>query len=546
MSEQHVDFDSLLSAAGELGPYQLYMSFAMFPFYTFVVFVYFTQIFLTEVSPNHWCRIPELENLTEIERRDYAAPPDESRFGYSRCSTYDVNWADIVSTGNKPDRKTPTIPCQHGWEFNKSEIPYPTITSEMGWVCDKDSYPATAQAIYFVGSIIGSLIIGYLADRYGRLSAAIISTLMGGIFGILTIFSNNIYDFSVYRFLTGTAYDSCRIMAYLICLEFIVPKHRSSVSNVTFGVFYCLAVIVLPWIALACGDWKITALVTSIPLLTVILAPLYLPESPKWLLSKGRVDEAIKKAERVAEVNKKVIPPELIEKFKVNALNCEEAKDMSIIEVFKRPYLRNIFLIICLQYTLVAMTFDALFRTINLLDFNFFISFTLISSTELPSSLVVGFIMDVFGRRVLIFVLLVLTSIFGIMTTCFSGWQSVACAVAMRFVLNMAYNISIQWVPEVMPAAVRASGVNIAHICSSFAMIFSPYIVYSEVYYRSLPILILSVCSLVAAATALFLPETANKVMPQTFDDAEKQAKDHKLWVFACSWSKPVNKDLKT
>ncbi|CAK1545997.1 unnamed protein product [Leptosia nina] len=543
MTSDYVDFDVLLSAAGEMGTYQFYIAFALFPFYTFVVFVYFNQIFLTEVSPNHWCWVPELENLTQIERRNLVAPPDSSRFGYSRCETYDIDWNAGREQWNSSLRR---IPCQHGWEFNRSEIPYATITSDLGWVCDKDSYPATAQAIYFVGSIIGSLIIGFWADRYGRLSAAMISTLMGGIFGALTVFSTNIYNFSIYRMFTGAAYDSCRIMAYLISLEFIVPKYRSAVSNVTFGVFYCLALVAMPWITLACDHWKTTALVTSLPLLLVVFAPLFLPESPKWLLSKGRVDDAVKKALRVADVNKKVIPQDLIEKFKSTASHCEEAKGVSILEVLKRPYLRSVFLIICLQYTLVAVTFDAMFRTINLLDYDFFISFTIISATELPSSLVIGFIMDVFGRRVLLFILLVLTTIFGVMTTCFSGWQSVACAVSMRFVVNMAYNISIQWVPEILPAAVRASGVNIAHICSSIGMIVSPYIVYSEIYYPSLPLLILSALSLIAASTALFLPETANKVMPQTFDDAEQQAKEHKIWEFSCNLQRTVSKDLKT
>ncbi|XP_045494326.1 carcinine transporter-like [Colias croceus] len=532
--KDRVEFDALLTASGEFGRYQILMALAMFPFYTFVVFVYFTQLFLTEVSPNHWCWVPELENLTAMERRSLVAPPDDmTRFGYSKCRTYDVDWTNVLHTAQTPNNTWPTIPCQNGWEFNKSEIPYPTITSEMGWVCDKDSYPATAQSAFFVGSIVGSFFIGFIADRYGRLKATIISNMMGCIFGTLSVLSTNLYDFMAYRFFTGIAYDSCRNMAYLIVLEFIVPKHRSVISNVSFAIFYSLALVVLPWIVLASGHWKIAALVTSVPIGFSLFTPVFLPESPKWLLSKGRVDEAVSKAERVAKINKKTIPKDLIERFKASAAQCEEDKDINILEVLKRPFLRRAFLIIILQYTCVSVTFDALFRSIKQLDFDFFISFTLISFTEFPSTFIVGFIMDIFGRKSLMFVLLTICAIFSVMTTFFSGWPSLVCAFIMRFMLNMAFNISMQWIPEILPAAVRASGTSIVHICSFIVLIISPYIVYLEVYISWLPLVILACICIVGALTALFLPETANREMPQTFDDAEEMVRHLKIWDFS-------------
>ena len=63
-SGREMDFDELLPYVGEFGVYQKILFVLMVPFAFFVAWVYFSQIFITLVPEEHWCRIPELENLT--------------------------------------------------------------------------------------------------------------------------------------------------------------------------------------------------------------------------------------------------------------------------------------------------------------------------------------------------------------------------------------------------------------------------------------------------------------------------------------------------
>ncbi|CAK1588465.1 unnamed protein product [Parnassius mnemosyne] len=202
ITNNEVDYDQLLSSAGKFGRYQWFLFFSTCPFYIFSTFSYFSQMFMTEPSPNHWCWIPELANLTELGRRNLAIPRDESaRFGYSQCKAYIANWSAVLISGITPNESWPTEKCQHGWEFNKTEIPYPTVSSEWGWVCDKDSYQATAQSIFFLGSIVGGFLIGWVADRFGRIPAAVSANMIGCVAGVVTIFARNFIEFSVCRFL---------------------------------------------------------------------------------------------------------------------------------------------------------------------------------------------------------------------------------------------------------------------------------------------------------------------------------------------------------
>lgn len=63
-----VDFDDLLPHIGEFGRYQKILFLLMIPFAFFVAFVYFSQIFITIVPEEHWCWVPELEQLSVEER----------------------------------------------------------------------------------------------------------------------------------------------------------------------------------------------------------------------------------------------------------------------------------------------------------------------------------------------------------------------------------------------------------------------------------------------------------------------------------------------
>lgn len=518
-----IQYDELLSSAGVFGLYQCLLLLAMGPFYMFGIYTYYSQMFITEVSPNHWCWIPELAHLTDIERRNLAIPNDDSMFGYSRCTAYVANWTEIIQTGQVPDDTWEMEPCQHGWEFNSTEIPYPTISSELGWVCDRGNNQARAQSLFSVGAIVGCLIFGWVADRYGRIPAAVFSNLLGFIGGFSSSFTNNFIQFTICRFIMGMAYDTNLVMVYVLVLEYISPKYRSLMSNVAFAVFYCLFLTTLPFIVLALGHWKWIAIFTSAPLALAIFTPLLIPESPRWLLSKGRVDEAIEKVLMIGRINKKTVPPKLIEQFKWSMSTAEKEENHSIISVFRRPILRKVLFLICLMYMCSNIVFDGLLRNIGNLDFDFFVTFALLSATELPSMLLLAAVLDFLGRRWLVAIVLTMSTIFTFLTIFAStGLQSVIFVVIARFGVNMSYGAIMQWAAELFPTAVRGSSVAFVHICGFVAFAISPYIVLLNNYAFWLPLMVIGIVGLLGSILPLFLPETAKKEMPHSFEDADQ------------------------
>ncbi|XP_059056834.1 carcinine transporter-like [Achroia grisella] len=536
---KEVTYDELLSSAGEFGRYQILLFFSTFPFYVFGAMSYYSQLFMTEVSPNHWCWIPELLNLSSEDRRALAIPLDNrTHFGYSQCTAYVANWTEILITGQTPNETWDTVKCQHGWEFNKSEIPYPTISSELGWVCDKNSYQATAQAIFFLGSITGGFIIGWISDKYGRIPAVVISNLVGCIGGAVSVFARDFIEFSIYRFFMGMSYDNCMMMAYLIVLEYVAPKYRTFVSYMAFALLYSIAATTLPWIILLCGHWKTIALVTSLPMALAIFTPCFIPESPRWLLSKGRIEDAVKKVIEIGRVNKKEIPPATIETFKETACNAKLEENVSCLELLRRPLLRRMLIFICLTYVCCTIVFDGLVRGIKQLEFDYFITFSIVSFTEFPSMLIAAFIGEKMGRRWMTSLFLFVSCVCSILTVITGGWLSTLFAVAARFAVNMSGSATTLWTAELMPVSVRGFGASIAHICSYVATVISPYIIYLEIYIYWLPYVVIGCVAGFGGVIALTLPETVRKEMPQTFEDAEELMRSIQFCDIPCTSKK--------
>ncbi|CAH2101687.1 unnamed protein product [Euphydryas editha] len=535
-SKQLKDLDDLFPYIGDFGWYQRILFILMIPYAFFFAFVYFSQIFMTVVPAEHWCFVQELENLSVEERRHLSIPQNQNE--YEKCLVYDVNWTKVLASGDMtPNTTWPKKKCQGKWEFNFTDVPYETIATQLGWVCDKDEYPATAQAIFFCGSILGGLIFGWIADKFGRIPAIVGTNMAGFIAGIGTAFSNSFWSFCVCRFLAGLAYDNCFIIMYIVVVEYVGPKWRTFVANMSIAVYFTFAACLLPWIALAVADWKIYTLITSVPLVLSIFTPCLVPESARWLISQGRIDEALAILKKCERINRKKIPDEIVQEFKETATEIakaeQEIKNYSVIDLFKTPRLRRHSLLLVVFWMCIAMVFDGHVRNVGSLGLDIFLTFTVATATEFPADVLLILILDVLGRRWLAFASLVLSGLFSFLATAVPhGLPSASLAIIGRFSVNISFNIGMQYAAELLPTVVRAQGLALIHIMGYVATILVPYIVYLATISPIIPLLILGAIGIFGGCLCLFLPESMGKDMPQTIQDGEEYGRDQRFWDF--------------
>jgi len=168
---------------------------------------------------------------------------------------------------------------------------------------------------FLIGAILGSLIFGYLADRFGRKKLFILTLLLyaGGTF--LTGFANSFESALLFRILAGAGLGGEFAAIQSAIDEFVPARHRGKVDG-TITALWNLGSIMASLSALYLLKqfdegfaWRIAFFIGGLLTLLIIYIRIYVPESPRWLISKGRLKEAeeiVKKVEREAGISPKV------------------------------------------------------------------------------------------------------------------------------------------------------------------------------------------------------------------------------------------------
>lgn len=90
------------------------------------------------------------------------------------------------------------------------------FSSQLNWVCDATYKAPVGQSFFFVGSMFGTIIFGFLGDRIGRIRGLILANWCGFLGDFLTIFTDNLTAFSVTRFVSGLAVDANNYLMYIL------------------------------------------------------------------------------------------------------------------------------------------------------------------------------------------------------------------------------------------------------------------------------------------------------------------------------------------
>jgi len=144
-----------------------------------------------------------------------------------------------------------------------------------------------------VSAPIGAVLGGFLMEMFGRVKTLQIGALPSVIGWILIATSTNIPMLLVGRLLTGLATALATSPAIVYITEVARPELRGSL--ISFGPTLASFGMVLCYLKGAYIRWDIVAyLNTFYSIIPILLVQFLVPESPVWLVSKGRIDAAKK------------------------------------------------------------------------------------------------------------------------------------------------------------------------------------------------------------------------------------------------------------
>jgi major inositol transporter-like SP family MFS transporter len=151
-----------------------------------------------------------------------------------------------------------------------------------------------------IGAAIGSLVCGRMSDDIGRKKTMIILSVIF-FFGTLgAVFAPNLAVMLPSRFILGLAVGGASVTVPVYLSELAPTERRGSLAGrneLAIVVGQLLAFIINAIIGRIWGEyegvWRIMLAVCAIPAVCLFIGMLRMPESPRWLISKGRHDEAL-------------------------------------------------------------------------------------------------------------------------------------------------------------------------------------------------------------------------------------------------------------
>ena len=159
---------------------------------------------------------------------------------------------------------------------------------------------ALAASLYVAGAVIGAMLFGWLADRYGRRRLFSVTLGVYLLATAATAFSTDFWTFALFRMLTGAGIGGEYSAINSAIQELIPARYRGRTDLVVNGSF---------WIGAALGaggtvvllepgrfapdlGWRLAFGIGAALGLAILWLRRFLPESPRWLMTHGRIDEA--------------------------------------------------------------------------------------------------------------------------------------------------------------------------------------------------------------------------------------------------------------
>lgn len=157
-----------------------------------------------------------------------------------------------------------------------------------------------ASSFYLAGAVLGALLFGWLTDRLGRKRLFFITLAVYLVATAATTFSWNFASFALFRFLTGAGIGGEYTAIASTIQEFIPARYRGHTDLVINGSFWIGAaggaagsiVLLDPAVLPPDIGWRAAFFIGSVLGLGILFLRSWIPESPRWLMTHGRADEA--------------------------------------------------------------------------------------------------------------------------------------------------------------------------------------------------------------------------------------------------------------
>ncbi|MCG9722491.1 MFS transporter [Shewanella sp. Isolate7] len=329
-------------------------------------------------------------------------------------------------------------------------------------------------AATLVGLFIGTALFGYVADLFGRKLMFMIDIIAIAVLSFATMFVSSPLELVVVRFLIGIVIGADYPIATSMVAEFSPTKQRAFTMGFIAAMWYvgATAANMVGYLLYDVQDgWRWMFGSAVIPCLVILLGRFHLPESPRWLLKKGRTEEC----------------KQVMNQFfgKDISLNFETAEQTKYSKLFEPVYLKRI-LFVGIIWTCQVIPMFAIYtfgpQIIELLGFtdgkDAALGNIVISIFFMAGCIPAMYWLNSIGRRPLLIgsfaIMTASLALLGLVNTP-SIWLIVAAFAIYAFFSGGPGILQWLYPNELFPTEIRASAVGAVMSFSRIGTIISTY-----------------------------------------------------------------------
>ncbi len=323
-----------------------------------------------------------------------------------------------------------------------------------------------------LGLLIGAFLFGFITDILGRKLSLILSTVLFSLFVGLGAFANSFNTLYWLRVVAGVGLGGFIPVGQAYVTEYSPLRVRGrflGIFSIGNGIGYILTVVASMFLNTASkSGWRYTFALGALGLLIIPFAIIYLPESVRWLVGRGKVEEAVKIVE---DIEKKTIgavsipTAEALETAKQTFAEQNGKGKTALATFFKKDMIKatllGAILMLATNYTFYA--FINWMPTFLVKNMGYVLAkgywFTLIGAlvgTATPA-LACGYLCDKIGRRWTMSLMMGIYAISGFIFLAVSGWS----ILLLYWFSSAMSSVLYIYTPELFATRLRGSALGV-------------------------------------------------------------------------------------
>jgi len=388
------------------------------------------------------------------------------------------------------------------------------------WELDEFSTASIASVAFF-GMFLGAPFFGILSDHLGRRIGFFVATASTAFFGVMSAFSTTLTVLLVCRLFVGIGVGGAHVALSLFS-EFL-PMEKRGISLISIDAFWSGGAVIeaaLAWIILPTLGWRWLLIVSSLPEFFLLIFVYMVPESPRYLLEKGKDAQALSVLQIASKKNHRSLPKG---KLTGTASPVQYGNRFLLLELFQPTIIRTTFMLWIIwfidafaYYGVVIMTpayFQAKDTSEDLVE-GVFLSTFITSIAEFPGLAICAAMVDRLGRKKTQSYAFALCSVALFMLIIdFPFAILVMFAIFARMSIAGTFATIYVYTPEVYPTPIRSTGVGMCVAFARVGAILAPYIVElftdSEIW---VPICFFAASCFCASIISLLMPQETSKI----------------------------------